>query len=365
MSTIRDVARLAGVGVATASRALSGNGSVAPATVDKVRAAAQQLDFRPSSIARALTLRRSGAIGVFVPSFDAAFYAAILRSADDVLRGAGHHMIVANGCGTGGPRQQALEGIDFLHGRNCDALLVASHSLSDEDCEELLRRQPRTAIVNRLVPGHAARCFSVDHEAAGRLAARTLLSQGHRQVALISGPAHAPDNEARLRGFTGELAQHGLHVRPEHRDSGLFDFHSGDAAMRRLLPALIGAHAGVPRATALFVANDLMAMAAISALVASGLRVPQDLSVLGYDDSVFAGYTAPPLTTVHVPIEEVSAEACRLLLNECYELQLGVQHEHPPTLVWRDSVAPGPHLPLGLRPASPPVTAPPATASSS
>lgn len=356
MSTIRDVARLAGVGVATASRALSGNGVVSVTTLAKVRAAAEQLDFRPSSIARALTLRRSGAIGVFVPHFDAAFYSAILRSTDEALRGAGRHMVVATGCGTGSMRQQALEGIDFLTARDCDGLLVASHSITDEDCDALLRRRPQTVILNRRVPGRESRCFSVDHHAAGVLAARTLLSLGHRDVAVISGPAHAPDNEARLRGLADELARQGLAVRPEHRDSGEFDFHGGDAAMRRLLPALIGARAGVPRATALFVANDLMAMAAISALIGSGLRVPQDLSVLGYDDSVFAGYTAPPLTTVHVPIDEVSADGCRLLLNECYGLQLEVQREHPPTLVWRESVAPGPHPPLGLRPASRPAS---------
>lgn len=351
MPTIRDVARLAGVGVATASRALSGQGSVAAATVVKVRAAAEQLGYRPSSVARALTLRRTDAIGVYVPHFDSAFYATILRSVDAVLRAAGRHMVVANGCGAGPLRQQAQDGIDFLISRDCDGLLLASHSLTDADIDEVLQRMPRTVVVNRIVPGHEDRCLSVDHEEAGRVAARMLLSRGHRDIATIAGPADAPDNRARMHGFVDELARHGLAVHPAHQDAGLFEFDSGEAALCRLLPALRGQRPGVPRATAVFAANDLMAMAALASLVQSGVSVPDELSVLGYDDTVFARYTAPPLATVRVPIADLSADACRLLLNDCYGTDLPVQRQRAATAVPRGSLGPGPHPPLGPDPA--------------
>jgi LacI family transcriptional regulator len=350
MSTIRDVAKLAGVGVATVSRALSGNGSVAEDTVARVREAAERLDYRPSSIARALSLRRSGAIGVYVPSFDVAFYSAILMSVDEVLRAAGRHMIAANGCGHGSLRQEALDGLDFLLDRDCDGLLIASHSLTDDDIAGLLQRRPRSVILNRIVPRHEDRCFSVDHELAGVLAARTLMSQGHREVATIAGPDDAPDNVARMRGFYAELARHDILVRPEHQAGGSFEFATGDRTTRRMLPALRGELPGVPRVTALFVANDLMAMAAISSLTQAGLRVPHDVSVLGYDDSAFARYTSPPLTTVRVPIMAVSADGCRLLLNECYGTQLPVQRGHLAEVVWRGTVASGPHPALGPEP---------------
>lgn len=347
MSTIKDVARLAGVGVGTASRALSGKGSVSDDAADRVRAAAGRLGYRPSSIAQALSLQRSGAIGVYVPLFDGGFYSEMLGSIDRVLRVHGRHMIAANGCGDGSQRQKALDGIEFLLGRDCDGLLVASNSLTDDDCAELFRRFPRVVVLNRDVPGHAQSCFSVDHEVAGRLAARALVSQGHRDIAVIEGPPDAPDNRARMRGFFAELAVFGIDVRPEHRGVGGFRFSLGAAAARWLAAA---GPRGRPAFTALFAANDLMAMAAVSALGELGIRVPQDVSVIGYDDSRFAGYTSPPLTTVHVPIDAVAASACRLMLNACYDSELPVERNFPPTIAWRSSVIRGPHAPLCTRP---------------
>jgi LacI family transcriptional regulator len=353
MSTIKDVARLAGVGVATASRALSGTGSVSSDKAARVRAAADQLGYRPSSIARALSLQQSGAIGVYVPAFDANFYSALVSAIDAELRRAGRHMVVANGCGGSSGRQQAQDGIDFLIGRDCDGLLIACHSLHDEDLVALLQRQPNTVVINRVVPGHAEQCFCVDHQLGGRLAARALLSRGHRDIAAVCGPQNAPDNEARVHGFIDELARHGITVPPEHSAAGNFDFDGGDAAICRLLDA-------VPRAgrrgklrlpfSAVFVANDVMALSVISRLVQAGLRVPQDVSVFGYDGADFAPYTSPPLTTLRMPTADVATNACRQVLNLCYGLALPVSREFPPEVVWRQSVADAHHHP----PHSPP-----------
>ena len=126
MITIKDVARLADVGVGTVSRVLSGNGSVSDETALRVRAAVARLGYRPSSIARALALRRSGAIGVYIPVFDGSYYSGLMASIDTQLRANGRHMIAANGCGDGEPRQQELDGIEFLLRCDCDGLLVAS-----------------------------------------------------------------------------------------------------------------------------------------------------------------------------------------------------------------------------------------------
>lgn len=337
MSTIKDVARLAGVGVATASRALSGNGSVAGETAVRVRAAAKSLDFRPSSIAQALSLRRSGAIGVYVPVFDGAFYSRIAASIDGALRSAGRHMVATNGYGEGSARQQALDGIDFLIGRECDGLMVASHSLTDEDVADVVRRCPRAVVLNRVIAGHADRCFSVDHEIGGRIAARALLQRGHREIAVIAGPPGAPDSVARMRGFLDELARRGVDVPSSRRADGDFTFASGAAGADRL------ARSGRPEFTALFAANDLMAMAAIGTLSELGLRVPQRVSVIGYDDSIFATFTSPPLTTVHIPMDPLAVNGCHQVLNDCYELNLPVERDFSATIAWRSSVVPGPH----------------------
>ncbi|MEY4749906.1 MAG: hypothetical protein RIQ60_2120 [Pseudomonadota bacterium] len=347
MSTIKDVARLAGVGVATASRALSGKGSVSGAALARVQAAAHDLDYRPSSIARALTLQQSGAVGVYVPMLDGYFYSGIVSTIDRVLRGAGRHMVAANGCGGGSARQQALDGIEFLLGCDCDALLVACNSVTDKDLVDLLKRSPRTAVINRHVPGADESCFSVDHRSSGRLVAQALLARGHRTIATIRGPRDAPDNHARMKGFTEELARNGVVVRPVHSQDAGFDQISGDAAMRRLL---MNRSAGAEPFTAVFAANDLMAMAAVSRIVQSGLAVPDDISVIGYDDADFAAYTSPPLTTVRTPANDVAANACRHVLNLSYDLALPVSRDFQPEVIWRQSVTDGPHPPIECLP---------------
>jgi LacI family transcriptional regulator len=340
VSTIKDVARLAGVGVATASRALSGNGSVSEDTARRVRDAAAQLDYRPSSTARALSLQQSGAIGVYVPGFDGHFYSGIVATIDSVLRANGRHMIAANGCGIGSTRQLDLDGIDFLIGRDCDGLIVASNRLHDGDLERLMERMPTLVVINRRLAEHHDNAFCADHQAGGRLAARALLARGHRCIATVRGPRNTPDNEARLNGFSDELARHGVSVRPAHSVDGDFDLASGAAAARQLLAGTAG---GRPDFTAVFVANDLMALSAISHLTQAGLRVPEDVSVLGYDDAEFAPFTSPPLTTIRIPTADVTISASRQVLNLCYGLDWPVARDFPPEVVWRQSVGPGPY----------------------
>ena len=145
-----------------------------------------------------------------------------------------------------------------------------------------------------------------------------------------------------MAGFYTELAQHGVQIRTEHQVYGQFTFDSGYAAARQLLTLRKGAFSAV------FCANDVMAMAAIQYFTQAGVCVPQDLSVMGYDDAEIATYTTHGLTTVHVPLREVATHGCRHLLNLCYGLNLPVQRSFPPHVVWRGSVAPGPASPLAL-----------------
>lgn len=338
MATIKDVARLAGVGLGTASRAISGRGAVAPDTLARVQQAVRELDFRPSHIARALSLKTLGMLGVYVPHFEGTFYGPILATIDAELRAVDRHMVAANGCGHGNARQQALDGVDFLIQRECDGILVLSNHLTDADFLELRRRCERLVVLNRDVAAMASHCFSTDHELAGRQAARALLERGHRDIATLSGPHSAPDNEARMTGFKRELALHGVKLVRARQVDGDFNFASGHAAAQTLLqPARRGY-------SALFCANDLMAIGALACFAEAGLRVPQDVSVLGFDDSAMAAYSTPSLTTVRVPIDAVAANGCRFLINLCYGLALPVQREFPSSVVWRRSVGDGPRV---------------------
>ena len=336
MATIKDVARLAGVGLGTASRAISGRGPVSKKTLAKVNAAVAALQFRPSNIARALASKTLGMIGVYVPDFSGTFFGQILQTVDGELRAVDRHMVAANGCGHGDARQQALDGIRFLYERECDGVLVLSNELSDDDFTTLFERYPTLVLLNRSLPAGPERCFSTDHDLGGRLAARALLSQGHREIALISGPHSAPDNEQRIAGFLDELARHRVRVPKRRRVDADFSFDGGHAAAEKLLAR------GPRDYSALFCANDVMAMAAISCLARHGIDVPRELSVLGFDNSDLSRYTAPTLTTVSTPIVDTTANACRFLLNQCYGMTLPVAREFTPEIVWRDSVGVGP-----------------------
>jgi LacI family transcriptional regulator len=335
MATIKDVARLAGVGVGTASRVISGKGSFSEAAAARVEAAARQLGFRPSAIARALSLQSTGTIGVFVPDFKGPFYGPLLDAIDAELRLHDRHMVAANGCGDEDTRQQSLDGARFLIERECDGIILCSNALRDADFAALRDDFANLAIVNRDVKGMKTHCFTVDHRAAGRAAADALLAHGHRRIAVITGPAIAGDNKQRLQGLFDRLGEAGVAPDAVLVEEGDFSAPSGWAACERLV-------ARKPRISALFCANDQMAMGAISFLGHHGIRVPQQWSVIGYDDSDVAAFLSPRLTSVRIPIAEMALNACRQLLNTRFGSALAVSRKFVPTVVMRDSLAKAP-----------------------
>ena len=332
MATIKDVARLAGVGVGTASRVVSGKGSVALATAERVRKAINELEFRPSHAARSLLSGSSQMIGVYIPVLKGTFYTPILGAIDTELRAAGRHMVVAFGCGDGDARQQAIEGIDFLIERGCDGLVVMSNVLLDADIEALGPKQSKLVVVNHRFEGIADQCFLADPPLGGALAAQTLLKLQHRHYAVITGPSSAPDNVARIAGFMAELAKGGIDPANVMTLQSDFSPEGGWASARTL-------HACGHEFTALFCANDEMAVGALSYFQQAGISVPGDVSVLGYDDTPSAEYSAPRLTSVHIPWTDVTLNGLRWLLNECYSTSLPVVRDFPLSVTWRASVA--------------------------
>ena len=332
MATIKDVAKLAGVGVGTASRAISGKGSVSPEAAARVQAAIAALDFRPSSIGRALSKQSLGMIGLFVPSFRGNFYGTILETTDNELRAVHRHMVVANGSGEGSGREQALDAIDFLISRDCDGIVVISHELNDDDLIRIRGRMPKLVVLNRSTETMGDACFSVDHRHGGELAAHTLIEHGHRKLAVIAGPTTAPDNLDRIEGFLSVVAEHGIRPSDIKRVESNFTPDGGWRAMKALLDQ-------GRDFTGLFCANDDMAIGALSYLRHTGISVPNDLSIVGYDDVDAAAHTAPTLTSVHIPMEEMTANAVHWLINQCYGGDLPVERDFPVSISERNSVA--------------------------
>lgn len=332
MATIKDVARLAGVGVGTASRVISGNGSVAPATAERVRKVIAQLKFRPSQAARSLGAGTSKLIGVYIPFLRGTYYTPILRVIDTVLRGQGLHMVVAFGDGIADERAEANDGIRFLLERDCDGLIVMSNAIQDEDIKALGAAQRQVVVLNRNFDRITEQCFMADHVQGGVLAARALLQHKHKEIAVVSGPTTSPDNVARLAGFMGELAARGLDMAKIVTLPGDFSNQSGWDAAGELL-------ALKKRPTAVFCANDEMAIGLLSHCQERGVSVPHELSVLGYDDTPSAEFAAPRLTSVHIPSREVALAGLHWLLNRCYGMDLPVSRQFDITVSWRASVA--------------------------
>jgi LacI family transcriptional regulator len=335
VATIKDVAKLAGVGLGTASRVVSGRGSVSPATLERVRKAIDELGFRPSHAARALLSGSSRMVGVYIPVLSGTFYTPILQIMDTELRAAGLHMVLAFGVGLGDARRQAIEGIDFLIERGCDGLIVMTSALLEEDVAALGAKAGQLVALNHAFASMPEQCFTVDHVLGGRLAARTLLAHRHRKIAVVEGPRSLADNNERIAGFMRELADNGIDPDKVWRVESDFSPAGGFAAAKDLIAS------GTP-CSALFCANDEMAAGALAYFQEAGIRVPHDLSVLGYDDTPSAAYAAPRLSSVHMPWREMTLNGVNALLNLCYDMKRPVSRDFPVSVTLRASLARAP-----------------------
>jgi LacI family transcriptional regulator len=272
-------------------------------------------------------------IGIFAPSFFGAYYGTILKQTDTELRAAHKHVVVATGRGDKSPREEALDAVKFLIGRDCDGIIVLGHDLRDEDLVNLQRMHPKMAFLNRSSPSMPEASFCPDHHQGGMLAARTLLDAQHRQLAVISGPSGTSDNDARLDGFFDELARSGIVRADVQLIASDFSREGGFAAAQRLID-------GGQSFTGLFCTNDEMAIGALSCLHKAGIKVPQQVSIVGYDDDYTAAFSASGLTSVHIPTKLLTQSAVRWLLNQCYGTHYEIRRDFPVTVTKRGSVAP-------------------------
>ncbi len=332
MATLRDVAKLAGVGSGTVSRHISGTGSVSRKSAEKIARAIEQLNYRPNSMARSLSSRRSDLIGVWVPSLEGPYYHMMIRAIESALRLQGKHMILAN-AEDAQSDDDRLAHLDYLINRDCDGILISSSLRSEFELARFAEKFSNLVVINHHADELAGRCFSIDHDLGGRLAARHLVELGHTRVATITGRLAAQDARQRHVAFLDEMARLGHPVAPERIIEGAFSYAGGESAVAALLAS--GADY-----SAVFCGNDKVAMVLIAELHKRGISVPGDVSVVGYDDVDFTPFTAPALSTIHAPIEEMSHSACHQLLNLTYGLDLPYREHFEPSLCVRQSTGP-------------------------
>ncbi|MDR6984971.1 LacI family transcriptional regulator [Rheinheimera pacifica] len=330
MATIYQVSELAGVSLATVSRVMNNNARVSENTRNKVLAAMEQLGYRPNSIAQSLASNRSNSVGILVSELHGPFYGEMLSGIENECRAAGKHVIIA-----AGHSEEASEkdGIEFLISRSCDALILHVEAVSDEYLIKLANGNMPIVLINRFIPQLADNCISLDNELGGYLATKQLLQQGHTQLAYMAGPMWKSDAKDRYHGHLRAMAEHGLSFNPALLAEGDFQDSSGSACMQQLLAK------GLPF-SALVCANDEMAAGAMEVARAHGLNVPQDLSIVGFDNLILARYIYPKLTTIDYPIGEMGRMAARWVLKNIYQQQaLQLKNVFQPVLVCRDSAS--------------------------
>jgi DNA-binding LacI/PurR family transcriptional regulator len=299
--TTHDVAAKAGVSQPTVSLVLSRNPTarVAPDTRERVLRAAEELGYRPNVVARSLVRRRSYAIGLVVPDLDNQFFAHVVSGAQRVALDEGYAVLLCEQRGTGIDRH-----LDALRARQVDGVILDAAGASSipeellEGINVVLIDQP-----SQRWPGVAS-----DAEGAGRMVAEHLIGLGHRRIAFVGPSADVHTFRMRERGFTRALRAAGVEIDTELFRRAPATITGGHAAMRALL--------GQPnRPTAVFFANDLLALGAYKACAQAGVSIPADISLVGCDDIEFAQLVTPELTTVAVPARELGARAARLLVR--------------------------------------------------
>ena len=305
-ATILDIARQLGLSAMTVSRALTGNPEVSEATRRKVLRCAQAVGYRPNRWARSLVTRKSSIVGVVIPDISHSFFAEITYGVEEVLQKAGYDILL---CHSRGSEERERAEIDTLIGSRADGLIIASEQplTSTKPFQELVDRHIPFVLVDRDFPKRGFAAVRADDVAVGRLATEHLIELGHRRIAHLEGPRLSPAM-LRFRGYLAALKAAGMALDRRLVARGNFDIASGSKAMKRVLTL-------DPRPTAVFTANDPMAIGAVYACREAGLRVPEDVSIVGAGNIEGPHHPNPFLTTIDWPRTELGRVAGELLLR--------------------------------------------------
>lgn len=302
--TIHDVAAQAGVSVATVSRVLNGKEVVREETLRQVLAAAKALSYVPNVAARALSIRRSQTVGIVLPDVHGEFFSELIRGIDVAARGAGYHILVS---GSHSDVGEMLDVLEAMRGR-VDGLVVMAPDVALVPLHQTLPSDLPLVLLNSTADGRDA--ITIDNYGGAQAMMRHLADLGHARIAFLKGPAQNADARERLRGFRDAMRDLGATPAALRRLelAGEFTEESGHEAALQILKIK-------PRPTAIFAANDSMAVGALAALAEAGVEVPREISVTGFDDIPIARYIAPPLTTIRVDIADLGRRAFGLLLG--------------------------------------------------
>jgi LacI family transcriptional regulator len=327
---MKQVAEKAGVSTTTVSHVINDTRVVSREVRERVQAAIHELRYIPSAVARSLKNDKTHTLGMLVPNSSNPYFAELIQGIEDAAFALGYSIILCNSYDD--PKKQVAY-IRVLMEKRIDGLILVSSGFDPELTRLLANEAIPKVLVDRELPGVSADFVESDHEHAGYLATKYLIDLGHRDIACVSGPEDLLSSSARVTGYRRALEEAGIAPRAEHLLYADFSSKGGFDAFRRLLSLR-------SRPTAVFAGNDLMAIGGICAASEQGVRVPDELSVIGYDDIALASYCNPPLTTIGQPKREIGALTARILVERIRNAETALRRELlQPVLVVRKSTA--------------------------
>lgn len=306
MTSIKDVAARAGVSVATVSRVLNNNPRVKPRLRERVLQAVAELDYHPSGIARSMRSQSGRVIGLIISDIQNPFFTALVRAVEDVAYANQYTVLLCNS--DEDPQKERLY-VDILFQERVAGVIIVP--TGKDCCDLLVQRRIPVVMADRKVPDINIDSVTLDNTAGAYTATAHLISLGHTRIGLVSAPPHASVGLERRQGYERALREHGLPVDESLIRMGNFKESGGYQAAKELL-------AIKPRPTAIFSVNNLMTIGTLQAIHEQGLRIPKDISVVGFDDMPWLPLLTPPLTVVSQPVYEIGRVAAEILFRRIY-----------------------------------------------
>lgn len=326
MAGIKDVAREAGVSPTTVSRYLNNHLELPASTKSRIDAAIKRMDYRPNLLAKRLSTGKSEIIGVVAPEIANPFFTNLVAAIEDEAEQHGYSVLLSS---TRGMRAREIEQIGRLEDRHVDGLILMTNQPDDGTLAAFIEKHANIVLLDEDVPGFLGPKIFVENTEGAYLATRYLIEAGHKSIAHIGGPPGLMSTVERHKGFVRAMEDAGL--RPSHVLLGSYTSAFGASAMSEIL-------ARTERPSAVFAGSDFVAVGVIQCICGHGLLVPDDISLVGFDDMPFADLLAPPLTTIRQPVQELGRKAFQALFAVLNDQLIPELERLPVKLVERRSV---------------------------
>ncbi|MGN6488375.1 MAG: LacI family DNA-binding transcriptional regulator [Devosia sp.] len=330
MATIHDVAQHAGVSPTTVSRYLNPRIELPPATSARIDAAIARLDYRPNLLAKRLSTGKTEAVGLVTPEIREPFFAELASAFEDEADRHGYTVFMSS---TRSDRKREVASLERLHDRHVDGLVLLTNTPDDGTLARLIGRRKNVVLLDEDIPGVSVPRLFVENREGAATAVRHLIEAGHSRIAYLGGPRGLFSVIERYEGYRTAMASARLPVRPDHVAMGGFDPELARAATLRFL--------ALPEPpTAIFASSDYLAIGAVMGLRQAGIAVPEQMSLVGFDDMPFGALLTPPLTAVRQPVEQLGRSGFQLLLQLLNGETPPPLTRLPVSLIRRQSVGP-------------------------